>query len=313
MIPTDNNPLKNVIILTNCDRKPFLFMNNLGTHIPIHDPLMCMQRTPTKIFNYQMFNIMVSDSKLADYLTTRDGIIILVDELNEKMVQNINQVVGRNTDTPILVVLESSDNYQDVLQISICSENHRYVHIRNMDDITNSHRWFNSLLMGTKHPLNKPAIKLTSHTIPTSKLVDQFVNRTLPLDIWDHYGRLRIVYYALKTYGLNNTIDKTGWFCTNWIRYKTSIGHGDLWHYTLTRFWTHILFNLVYQFNYSRDAATQIAYSGVLMDKYDSFEKLYDDNPVIHSGRLFEKYYTRERLFTPLARENWVEPDLTKI
>jgi hypothetical protein len=321
MIPINKDQLKSVVILTNCDRKPFLFLNNLGIYTPITEPGMCMQRTPTRLFNYQMFNILVSDNKLADYLTTRNGIIILVDELNEKIVQRINHVIGPNADIPILIVLESSDDYQNILQKSIHSPNHLYVHIKNANDITNSHAWFNSMLTQVLQtplppvvtsPSNTPT-KFTSDTIPTTILVDQFQNRTLPLEIWDHYGRLRIVYYALRTYGLNNTIDKNGWLCTNWIRYKTSIGHGDLWHYSLTRFWAHILFNIMYRFNYSHESVGKVAYSGVLTEKYDSFKNLYNDNPIIHSGRLFEKYYTRERLFSPHSRDNWVEPDLMKI
>src|SRR5438046_9672841 len=92
--------------------------------------------------------------------------------------------------------------------------------------------------------------KATSTNIPIQLLAKEFQDCTLKLDLWNHYGRLRIVYYSLINYGFKNSIDQNGWLCKNWIKYKTSIGHGNLWHYTLTRFWINILYNLLVKNKY---------------------------------------------------------------
>ncbi len=80
--------------------------------------------------------------------------------------------------------------------------------------------------------------------------------------------------------------------CTNWKKYKTSIGHGNLWHYTLTRFWANVLYNL--QKNYH----------------YKTFKELYDSHPNIQIGSMFNEYYSEDVLFTDYARHNWVSPNL---
>ena len=123
-------------------------------------------------------------------------------------------------------------------------------------------------------------------------MAQQFQSGTMPLHIWDHYGRLRIVDYSLMKYGYANTIDPNGWLCKHWKSYKTTIGHGDLWHYSLTRFWINIIYNLQTK------------------NKYKTFDELYKNNPNIHTGSLFKKYYSDDVIFTPKARNEWVQPNL---
>jgi len=135
----------------------------------------------------------------------------------------------------------------------------------------------------------------TSHTIDISTMVRKFMDLSLDLHLWDHYGRLRIVHYSLTNYGYQNTINPQGWLCTHWKRYKASIGHGHLWHYTLTRFWATLL---------SRIINTQ---------HHSTFNKLYRNNPFLHQGKLFQQYYTPKLLFTNKARNTWVPPDLRKL
>jgi hypothetical protein len=132
--------------------------------------------------------------------------------------------------------------------------------------------------------------KLTSHTIHAVNLMTQFNKATLPIELWDHYGRLRVVWCSLQRFGYENTIDKTGWLCTSWKRYKTSIGHGDKWNYTMTRFWSTVIWNMQKH------------------KQYKTFNELYNDNENIHSGRLFQKYYGDE-IFSEHAKNNWIPPN----
>lgn len=41
--------------------------------------------------------------------------------------------------------------------------------------------------------------------------------------------------------GIDDCLNKNGWLCTHWKRYKESVSHGEKWHYTLTTFWVRIV------------------------------------------------------------------------
>jgi hypothetical protein len=163
--------------------------------------------------------------------------------------------------------------------------------------------WFYSMMrnLNTKPKVvvpNSNNIKtLTSKNISIDEMVKQFENKTMSLTLWDHYGRLRIVSYSLCKYGYSKTIDPYGWLCTTWKNYKVSIGHGNLWHYTLTRFWTNIIYNLQRKNNYK------------------TFKELYESNQMIQSGKFYSKYYTDDVLFSDVlfsvvARNEWVKPNI---
>lgn len=285
---------KNIILLTNNEHKKFDFLVELGQERgPTTSPYMCMSYSLYTIFLYQKFNIMVSDDKLIDYTTSRDGIIILVDTVNEQITRNVSNILNKNITKPILIILQANYNHNNQLEKLVKSSMHRYYYLPDTKFLTDDSNgieaktWFNSMLKKSQ-PIPKP--KLTSVNIPIKEMADKFVKCTLPLEMWDHYGRLRIVYYSLKTFGIADTISPDGWLCTNWRKYKTSIGHGNLWHYTLTRFWAEIIY--------------------ILMPKYPNFRELYNDNPDIQNGSLHQKYYTADVLFNANARIQWVEPNL---
>lgn len=146
-----------------------------------------------------------------------------------------------------------------------------------------------------RHPLYKQKVAVTPVSIPIKDLIDQFQNCTLPLDFWTHYCRLRIVLYSIVNYGTQQTLNPQGWLCTTWRKYKTSVGHGHLWHYTLTSFWVHLLANLW---------AT---------GKYTTFEAMYSQTPDLQNGHLHKQYYSDQFLFNANGKINWVEPDLKRL
>lgn len=135
------------------------------------------------------------------------------------------------------------------------------------------------------------APEITSVTIPTKDLVERFERATLPITIWDHYGRLRVVFTALKMYGYNDTINTQGWLCRNWRHYKTTIGHGNLWNYSLTRMWIEHL-NAIIKSN------PQLP-----------FERVWEKYVYIQNGS-FHKYHYSNIIFSAAAKESWVQPDL---
>lgn len=285
--------MKNVIVLTNNEQHRYALLNDLG--YSVQSPLMCMIQTPTKIFNYQIFNVMVSDVKLLDYVKTRDGVIILLNSINNLILDKIDNILNSNSNIPILVYLESNTTNNKILQNRIKSPNHNYLDSTDDNSIYKAKTWINDSV-AKQHKQAEPQkehLGLTSITIPVDLMAEQFQKCTMKLDLWDHYGRLKIVYYSLKKYGLSGTINSEGWLCTNWRKYKSSIGHGNLWNYTLTRFWAHILYNR--------------------MHECSDFHSLYNLYPEIQNGRYFQKFYTNDILFSSYAKNHWIEPNLLKI
>ena len=277
--------MKNVIVLTTNEQSKNPFLMGLGMHTKKQEAWMCMIQMPTKIFNYQIFGLLTVDKKLSDYIKSRDGIIILLDTINDTILERINTIVHNSPFTPIAIILNTSHKNSYQLD-SFTKVNHRQLFINNN---FYAKEWFNNTIITTN--VAKSQIVLTSINIPIQEMAKQFQDCTMPLKLWDHYGRLRIVYYAIMKYGFDNAINSNGWLCTNWFKYKTSIGHGNLWHYTLTRFWACILYSLQ------------------LRGKYNNFADLYEANPFIHNGSLFKEYYTDDVLFTAYARNNWVPPN----
>jgi hypothetical protein len=68
-----------------------------------------------------------------------------------------------------------------------------------------------------------------------------------------------------------------------------------LWNYTLTRFWTNTLNNLINT------------------KKYNSFDELYRDNKDIRYGSYFNNFYTMGTLFSQTAKKEWVPPEFNRI
>lgn len=292
--------MKNVIILTDNEIKYSKFLINLGMKTP--EATLCMYVAPTKLFNFQVFGLLTEDIKLYNYIQTKDGIIILInlEKFDKNQFVCITNIINKFSHVPTLFVVEkNSSNDKDVKLKKLnklIKNDLTKIFIINYEDknvnliISEAKEWFNYII--NKKNIIKPIIKLNSQTISAIELAKNFKNGTLDLELWDHYGRLRIVFISLINNGYDETINPNGWLCKNWKKYKTSIGHGHLWHYTLTKFWVNILNDLL------------------KIKKYDNFNDLYKQNPKIQNGKLFQEYYSSEVLFSNEARSNWVKPNL---
>ncbi len=152
------------------------------------------------------------------------------------------------------------------------------------DGIFDNLSWFNSLVLNFK-PLPKNLLSL-------EELVKQFVDCELSIENWNHLNRLRLVYFSLKNFGYDKTINQSGWLCVSWNKYKNTIGHTHLWNYTLTKFWVDQIFSLM------------------LKNPKTDFAQLYSEHDFLSDGNLHTKYYSNEILFSDKARNQWVEPNL---
>jgi len=294
-----------VTVLIDDEYRNSQFLTSLG--MSVQPKYMCMYQTPTRLFRFDKFGLFAQDKKVSDYLKTRAGIVIVIESqrLNNDVVSRVESVVKNTPNKPILVLIEDRSFGINRLNVDQYFSKLKRPNVMATSDQLDGLEWFNGLIIGVVNgmPVNASETKqtsceqvqckqLTSSTIGIKDMTKMFEDCTMPLSIWDHYGRLRIVHHSLMTYGFDATIDPNGWLCKKWRDYKTSIGHGNLWHYTLTRFWINILYNLQNKHNYK------------------SFDELYKSNPKIHYGSLFKEYYSDDVLFTDHARNNWVKPNL---
>lgn len=293
-----------VIALVQNEESRYDFLNNFGS-VP-YISTMCMAttsaiRNETKLFRFEVFGLFTNDTKVNNLIKERDGIVILFSFINQKTIDRIVQIVDANPNTPILLVYEkivmfaNSENLTKYFNESFLEKynvKHRKI-VTSNEKMSEAKNWFYRMMQNIEFTKPKEIVEtINSKTININEMVTQFENATLPLSLWDHYGRLRIVNYYLNEYGYEKTIDINGPLCKAWKKYKTTIGHEKLWNYTLTRFWINILYSL-------HKKEPQL-----------TFSQLYDKYTQIQYGSFFKKYYSEDILFSQYAKDNWVSPNL---
>jgi hypothetical protein len=284
--------LNNVIVLADNKNYSRDFLKCLG--MSSGSPFLCILHIHTKMFTFQIYGLDEEDSKIFSHVKTNAGLVIIVTKDNYfKLFERIKLYVSNISHIPILIVIENLSNLEQVDKIS--KANVRYEFGSQMgEQVSPSHyiqtgagyknmQWFNSCVLAFK-PLPKNILGL-------EELVKQFVDCELSIENWSHFNRLRLVYFSLKNFGYDKTIDQSGWLCVSWNKYKNTIGHSHLWNYTLTKFWIDQIFSLMLK-NQSMD-----------------FAQLYAEYKFLSDGNLHKKYYSNEVLFSDKARIQWVSPD----
>lgn len=277
---------KKVLVLVEDEHKEYDILKNLGitTHYDKYLSRLCRitstaekeaaKQQKITMYKWEKFGLLVDDNKLVQYAKHVDGVIIIMD--TQKSHKRVLSLLSQLHDQIVWTIFTDQN-----ISFQVQQKKHLFG--------SSNKDYFNNQieLAQLKEDIE------TSQTISNDELIQGFTHGTLPLSMWDHYGRLRIVYLAIVKLGWAKAIDPNGWLCKSWRRYKTSIGHGHLWHYTLTRFWGNLLHDLQKK------------------NKYKNFSELYNDpnNQFLHSGRLFQKYYTNDVLFSDKARKQWVSPN----
>ncbi len=319
------------MVLLEDEHRTYEILRGLGVHDVEGLRMLCRLRTAYEdqllsegsktVFVFETFGFFTRNPKLDQEILAKDGVIVVLDYAT--VVSNVHKVTERLqsiTCRPLLVLIENSPEknlHRPIVSTSQATFRVEYIP-KNGKPIVYNDDFYGEKIIQTpprmssdtmpwfeKTLIERPKANgdlLTSRTIKSTTMMAQFENETLPLSIWDHYGRLRIVYLSLKHYGYENTIDINGWLCKNWKTYKTSIGHGHLWNYTLTRLWVdHIKEAILRQ--------TSMGTSGVVKAMIN-FDDLYTSNPILSNGKLHEKYYTGDVLFSSLAKNTYVPPNL---
>ena len=280
--------LNNVIVLADNKNYSRDFLKCLG--MTTGSPWLCTKHIPTKLFTFQIYGLEETDEKIFTHIKTNAGLVIITTKENySKLFERIKFYVENISHIPILIVIENLKNIEQIEKIS--KGNVRY----EVDQIHSSHyiqsgSGFSNLEWFDKHVLSfKP---LPTNLLGLEELVKQFVDCELSIENWSHFNRLRLVYFSLKNFGYEKTIDQTGWLCVSWNKYKNTIGHSHLWNYTLTKFWIDQIF------------------SAMLQNPQMDFAQLYSEYEDLSDGNLHKKYYSNKLLFSDEARKQWIKPDL---
>jgi len=303
---------KNCIVLIDTEGQTSSFLTGLG--ISRQPPHQCVAHIPTKYFVYQLHNIFVTDEKLMDHILTKDGIIVLFSKVTPELLKRIDDLESIIGDIPIMYILDNPEEKYKSLELGKSRKFFRYDSTKSRPyapypvsdygktySVDEPETWFvrkireysESKKIREKLEMVRSKALNPHESIKDVHFAKLFEDCKLPIKLWDHYGRLRIVHHSLSLYGFDRTIDQMGWLCVNWRVYKKSIGHEHLWNYTLTRFWIEIMEGLRH--------------------KYVDFKELWDKNPQIHNGNLHLEFYPKEVLFSAHSRGNWVVPeDLAK-
>ena len=295
-----SKPLNNVIVLADNKNYSREFLKCLG--MSTGSPYLCTRHIPTKMFTFQIYGLEETDEKIFNHVKTNAGLIIIVTlESYGKLIDGIFIYCEKISHIPILIVIENcpeinndgkkSDeinllnkiNKSNVRYEFLNEKFHNFSYIHGGSGLNNL-EWFNSRVLTFK--------SLPINLLGLEELVKQFVDCELSIKNWSHLNRLRLVYFSLKNFGYEKTIDQSGWLCVCWNKYKNTIGHSHLWNYTLTKFWVDQIFSLM------------------LSNSQMDFAQLYTEYDYLSNGNLHKKYYSNELLFSDKARSQWVKPDL---
>ena len=288
-----------VLVLLANENRSYEGLKDIGMKVAT-PYLLCRERMPSddvkhKVFTFELQGLYPDNNKIMEFARTKKGIIIMlhVSEIYNN-INKIKQITKILSDIPILIWIDGIVYAESLLLKQFVNDNCR-IYMKNFfiesDEL--NYDWFITQINNIK---SKNDDTTSKHDIITDKqFIQQFISQTLPMDLWNHYGRLRVVFLAIKIFGYNDSININGQLCTKWKLYKKSINHEKLWHYTLTRFWVTLINQLI--------------------QSYPDFEfkSIWNKHTIIQKGMLHKEYYTNELLFTDNARNNWVLPDKKKL
>ena len=123
------------------------------------------------------------------------------------------------------------------------------------------------------------------------EFIAQFEAKALHPQYFNHRGHLRLGWLYLTAYPLDEAITKT---CSGIRDYATHLGAKNKFHTTLTV------------------AAVQIVHERMMGSTVTSFDEFLEHNRDLMDDlpQLIDQHYSRELLFSEMARERYIEPDL---
>ena len=249
------------------------------------------------VFDYDVFNLKDISNKLIKQNTlTRDGIIIILkntDKINLKIVADI---ANTNYAKPILILFDMTKNetkadnnkkkYEDAhffektlkkdftqKQINIqcyfptismvknLSDNIKYININEKYEKNPIEIFVEQL-----HYKEAKTFSINPENYPEELLIKEFQNAILPIRLWTHYTKLKLIFEYLKIYDYKELINTNSILHCHWKKYTNNTGQ-EFAHKSII-YWLKIINNIKNL-------------------KYNNFNSLYLKNPKIHD----ENYY----------------------
>tara|TARA_Y100000780_G_scaffold232576_1_gene267080 strand:+ start:25000 stop:25809 length:810 start_codon:yes stop_codon:yes gene_type:complete len=245
-----------------------------------------------KSFLLESFPLSTSDNSIFNYAKTKDAVIIGIDihNFNNKdLIQNIKQYVLDNQNKPILIYIKEKSTPRGYKLLGYnFSEEAIQIANKIRPYLSSNHILTSNLYLGTSQFKN--LLSPNNSSINIDKLINLFQTSTLPLEYWNHKNRLRLIYTAIKLRNYSKTIKDDSWLCFYWKKYLIETNQEKLYNYTLIRFWIEIIYSLI--------------------NKYNTFEELYQKNPQISNSNMVFEYYSKQKLFSQLAKNKFIKPDL---
>lgn len=131
--------------------------------------------------------------------------------------------------------------------------------------------------------------------LETARVARALIDRTLPKSEWTHHAHLRAGLWHVVEYGPITALELLR---RRISEYNESVGTANTdtsgYHETITRFYVTVIDRFLAGADRSRD----------LDALADQLIAAYGDR------RLPLHHYSESRLFSPVARRSWVEPDL---
>ncbi len=131
-------------------------------------------------------------------------------------------------------------------------------------------------------------------TLELQSLVFQFENCTLPRESWTHQAHLSVALWYLFHLPREQA---TGRIRNGIQLYNESLGIGTGYHETMTLAWIEILAGFLQESSAEGNLAELVERATVRFGISD----------------YLLQFFSRDRLFSELARREWVEPDLARL
>jgi hypothetical protein len=125
----------------------------------------------------------------------------------------------------------------------------------------------------------------------------QFETAAWPLEQWHHQQHIKVAYLYLRRYSLEKASVRIreGIKAYN-AAHKVPEGLSSGYHETTTQAWLRLVYFTICEYGPTENA--------------DSF---YEQSPQLQQKKVLRFFYTKERFMSPLAKAEFVEPDVTPL
>jgi hypothetical protein len=285
------------------------------------------------MFNFDVYNIFDSNDKMIrKNILSRDGIIIILEQINSNIYDILIRIINRNNyynkQQPIMILFDTTKcqkktNMKNKRKLNLYFQFAYNINelLKNQLTIKNKHFPIISIVKNfipevtciniedqydDKNPidifieqLQQNEIKMfniNEYNYQNKQLIREFESLNLPIRLWNHYGKLRLMHNYLLINEYKTLVSNMSILYVTWKKYINHIKQKFTWNYTLFAFWLNILQKLKLKYKYKY--------------KYENFVDLCKKYTFITNEFYYKKFYSDELIQTEYAKEYIAQPDL---